>query len=149
MEEIGSSVWNQRFGLALQTSILDKLVSLIPSFFTLPLPYASIRLRYKLDLITKVGLDSSLFVSVSDYIQCAICQDVLEKPTTSGCSNEHLFCNTCISQHPWYNGCPTCRGPSPSDARRESKHFARYIESLPSVDIFCSCESSPPDGLPS
>ena len=60
-----------------------------------------------------MGFDTKLFVQqpVDTHITCAICYDVLEKPTTV-CCNGHTFCAGCIATWgllPNGKECPDCR----------------------------------------
>ena len=77
-----------------------------------------------------VGYDTDLFVKVEDWAVCNICHDILENPALSGCAAEHLFCAACIVESDYFNGCPTCRGPTPLAARKQSVLANRLIQNF-------------------
>ncbi|GAA5960334.1 hypothetical protein JCM3765_007477 [Sporobolomyces pararoseus] len=77
-----------------------------------------------------LGYDTELFVKVEDWAVCNICHDILEDPTLSGCAGEHLFCAVCITESPYRNGCPTCRGATPQAARKRSVLANRLIQNF-------------------
>ncbi|GAA6008694.1 hypothetical protein JCM11491_003402 [Sporobolomyces phaffii] len=77
-----------------------------------------------------VGYDTELFIKFEEWAICNICHEVLERPTMSGCAAEHMFCYTCIRQHPIYQGCPSCRGTTLNGGRKESVFASRLIQNF-------------------
>ena len=70
--------------------------------------------------------DQSLREVVDSWVQgnetCAICRDVMERPTLTPC--QHMFCYECIQsayEHDMQRRCPLCRKPAENGLLRELK----------------------------
>ncbi|ORY55523.1 hypothetical protein BCR35DRAFT_315997 [Leucosporidium creatinivorum] len=78
--------------------------------------------------------NSLLFASCSLYLHAdllQVCQEVLERGTLSGCSEDHPFCYDCIKTWVKKNGtCPLCVQRTKESQLRETKLLSREVGCL-------------------
>ena len=67
---------------------------------------------------------------VNDNYVCAICQLLLDEPT-SGCREGHAFCKDCLAKAHESNGtCPTCRAPASASGLTRNRPLENMITSV-------------------
>ncbi|ORY48006.1 hypothetical protein BCR35DRAFT_310873 [Leucosporidium creatinivorum] len=79
-----------------------------------------------------MGIPVELFLdTVPEHLICTICQDVLERGTMSGCTEDHPYCLKCVRT--WVRQretCPTCRQPTSRSRLRETQLLRREVGCL-------------------